>query len=358
MLGIVTASDRPHAPFQIAALRQRAQELLPPAVWDYIETGAGAEISLDEAESAWQRWRFRPHVLRDVRTVNTTTTLYGDRLALPVVVAPSASHGLYHPEGERASAAGTGAGGAAYCLSTRSSCTFEDVGAAATGPWWMQVYVTAARDITEAMVGRCVDAGASALVLTGDTPYVSRRARAVEAASLVDAAADDNLGRHLAGRDISALAADAGITTEQIRWLHDISGLPVLVKGVLRGDDADACLDAGAEGIIVSNHGARQLDRVVPTAAALPEVVAAVGGRAPVLVDGGVRSAYDVLVALALGADAVMLGRPAIYALACDGADGVRDLLDGLQDDLAHLMGLAGAPDLAALDPSYLLASG
>ncbi|WP_197275008.1 alpha-hydroxy acid oxidase [Luteipulveratus halotolerans] len=354
----MTASDRVVPPLDIAVLRQRAQALLPPAVWDYIETGAGAETSLDEAENAWHRWRFRPHVLRDVRTVDTSTTLYGDRLALPVVVAPTASHGLYHPDGERASVAGAGASGAAFCVSTRTSRTFEDVAAAATGPWWMQVYVTAARDITEAMVGRCVDAGASALVLTGDTPYVSRRARAEHAAALVDAAADDNLGRHLTGRDISALAADPGITTEQIRWLHELSGLPVLVKGVLRGDDATACLDAGAEGIVVSNHGARQLDRVVPTASALPEVVAAVGGRAPVLVDGGLRNAYDVLVALALGADAVLLGRPAIYALACGGADGVRDLLTALQDDLAHLMGLAGAPDLAALDPSYVVASG
>ncbi|AKU17089.1 alpha-hydroxy acid oxidase [Luteipulveratus mongoliensis] len=335
-------------------LRARAESVLSSDVWNYIETGSGEEISLGEAEQAWQHWRLRPRVLQDVRSVSTTLDLLGHQLTTPVLAAPTAFHQLYHPDGERASVAGATDAGSLFCLSTRSTTSFEDVGAAASGPWWMQVYVTAARDIAAAMVERAVQAGASALVLTGDTPYLSRRARAGRALPLSDETAMVNSARHLGDRDLSHLEDDAGITVEVIEWLADLSGVPVLVKGVLRGDDALACLDAGAAGIVVSNHGARQLDRAVPTALALPDVVSAVAGAAPVLVDGGIRSGYDVLTALALGADAVMVGRPAIYGLATGGADGVRDVLAGLTDEVAHLMGLAGVRSLDELDASYV----
>ncbi|MDE9366790.1 alpha-hydroxy acid oxidase [Luteipulveratus sp. YIM 133132] len=338
----------------IASVRAAAEEQLPPVVWDYVETGAGAEISLEEAENAWQHWRLRPRVLRDVRAVTTRTTLLGQELASPVIAAPTAFHRVYHPEGELASVAGAGAAGSLYCLSTRSTTSIEDVGAAATEPWWMQVYVTVARDITEAMVLRAVEAGACALVLTGDTPYLSWRTRSARALPLDDEAAMVNAARHLDGRDLRCLEEDAGLTAETIDWLADLSGLPVLVKGVLRGDDARECLDAGAAGIVVSTHGGRQLDRVVPTAQALPEVVDAVAGEAPVVVDGGIRSGYDVLTALALGADSVMVGRPVIYGLATAGADGVRDVLAGLTDHVHHLLGLAGVTSPAELDRSFV----
>lgn len=333
--------------------RGRAHEVLSPGAWDYVETGAGAEVSLGEAESAWQHWRFRPRVLRDVSTVSTATTVLGAPLDTPVLVAPSALHSVYHPEAEVGTARGAAAAGSLMVVSTRSTRRVEDV--AETGvPWMLQTYVTRDRRISDGLARRAAASGALALMLTGDTPYVSRRTRSGRALSLDDAVAQTNVAEHLDGVAPGGLEGDASITVAEIDRLATVSGLPVLVKGVLRGDDADVCLDAGAAGIVVSNHGARQLDRAVPTARALPEVVAAVDGRAPVLVDGGIRSGADVLTALALGADAVMLGRPAIHALAVDGADGVAAMLTGITDDLGHAMGLAGASSLADIDASLV----
>lgn len=335
-------------------LREQARAVVPSEVWAFIETGAGNEISLREAEQAWQSYRFRPRVLRDVSSISTSTTLLGHELRTPVLAAPTACHRVLHPEGELAFVAGTHAAGSLPCVSMRSTTTIEDVGAAAAGPWWQQVYVMAERDITASLVERAVAAGASALVLTGDTPYVSRRARSPRAIPNTEAEELVNVLPHLNGRPRSALEQNPAITLNTIDWLTDLSGLPVLVKGVLRADDALDCLDAGAAGLVVSNHGARQLDRAIPTAHALPEVVEAVAGRAPVLVDGGIRCGFDVLAALALGADAVMIGRPTMYGLAAGGADGVRDLLDTITDELAHVMGLAGASSLSELDRSLV----
>ena len=229
-------------------------------------------------------------------------------------------------------------------LSTRASRRLEEV---PCGPWWFQAYVMRDRGLTRALVRRAADAGATAVVVTGDTPYLGTR----PGAGRTDLAADPlvNLAGHL------AVVADGGRSIEQdpsadlscLSEMADAAGLPVLVKGVLRADDALACLDAGAAGVVVSNHGGRQLDRAVPTSRALPEVVDAVAGRAPVLVDGGIRSGADVLTALALGAQAVLLGRPVLWALAADGAGGVQACLEGLTADLAHAMGLAGARSLA-----------
>lgn len=328
----------------LTAHEATAAERLPPAVRDYYATGAGGQTTAREAETAWAARRLRPRVLRDVSSVDTSLTLLGTRLRTPVLVAPSALHGLAHPDGEAATARGTADAGSLLVLSTRASRRLEDV---PCGPWWFQAYVMRDRGLTRALVQRAAAAGATAVVVTGDTPYLGTRPGAGRAALATDPLA--NVAQHLAAGD------DGGRSTEQdpsadldvIAEIASAAGLPVLVKGVLRGDDAIACLDAGAAGVVVSNHGGRQLDRAVPTAAALPEVVDAVAGRAPVLVDGGLRSGTDVLVALALGADAVLLGRPVLWALAADGADGVRSCLDAMTADLAHVMGLAGSRTLA-----------
>lgn len=317
-----------------------AAACLPADVRDYYAGGSGDETTLDEAERAWRTHRLRPHVLRDVARVDTAIELLGTRLATPVLVAPTALHGLAHADAERATALGAAAAGSLLVLSTRSSLLLEAV---PTGPWWFQVYVLRDRGITHALVQRAAAAGAAALVLTADTPYVGIKRRSGPpprgAEHLV------NLAQHLTGGSEGgrAVEQDPSVGLDAVAELADASGLPVLVKGVLRADDALACLDAGAAGLVVSNHGGRQLDRAVPTALALPEVVAAVDGRAPVLVDGGLRSGLDVLTALALGARAVLVGRPVLWALAAAGQDGVRDCLQALTDDLAHAMGLAGA---------------
>lgn len=320
---------------------------LPADVADYVGGGSWDEVSLGEAEQAWRGRRLRPRVLRDVARVDTSLELLGTRLATPVLVAPTALHGSLHPDGEAATARGTAAAGSLLVLSTRSSLPVEDAVATA-GPWWHQVYVLRDRGLTRAVLERAVAAGARALVVTGDTPYVALKKRT--GAPPRDPAHLAGLARHrVPGAGADDVEQDPAATLDVVRELAASSGLPVLVKGVLRGDDARACLDSGATGVVVSNHGGRQLDRAVSTAHALPEVVAAVGGDAPVLVDGGLRSGLDVLTALALGADAVLVGRPVLWALAAGGSDGVRACLDALTDDLRRAMALAGAGDLAGV---------
>jgi 4-hydroxymandelate oxidase len=333
-----------------------AAAALPRDVHDYVAAGAGEEASLAEAEGAWRAHRLRPRVLRDVSAVDTGTTLLGTPLRTPVLVAPTAQHGLVHPEAEAATARGTAAAGSLLVLSTRSSLPLED--AVGAGPWWLQVYVLRDRGLTRALVQRAAAAGATALVLTGDTPYVGAKRRGGAPPRGPQHLA--NLAQHLVAgvRGDDAVEQDPSVDLRAVEELAAASGLPVLVKGVLRGDDALACLDAGAAGLVVSNHGGRQLDRAVSTARALPEVVDAVGGRAPVLVDGGLRSGLDVLTALALGASAVLLGRPVVWALAAGGADGVRDCLAALTGDLRAAMALAGAPLLADVGRDLVAGTG
>lgn len=325
-------------------LEERAEAMLPRAVYDFYAGGAGTESTLDDNVAAWRRVRLRPRVLRDVSRVDTATALLGTPVATPVMVAPTAYHRLAHDDGEVATAKGTAAAGSLLTVSSRVSRRIEDV-AAAAGAWWFQVYVMRDRDLTRRLVERAAAAGAGALVLTGDTPYLGKTRQ--PRGDLPGADFFVNLGE-LDDRRRAEQAHD--VTTSDIGWLRDVSGLPVLVKGVLRGDEARRCVDAGASGVIVSNHGGRQLDGALATADALPDVVAALGRQgAEVYVDGGVRDGTDVLRALALGARGVLVGRGALWALATAGADGVQDMLAGLTGELAHAMALAGAPDLSAV---------
>lgn len=347
------AREEPSVLNVLADQLEIARANLSAEVFDYYAAGAGDETTLNEAAHAWQTMRLRPQVLRDVAQIDLSNNLLGTDLATPVAVAPTAFHQFAHPEAERASMAGAAAAGALFVLSTRASMRIADLGAQAAGPWWFQVYVMRDRDVTARVVETAVRVGARALVLTGDTPYVGRKRKVGQVRIPMP---DDqflvNVADHLpeGANGVVSAAQDPTIGLEIIEWLRRLSGLPVLVKGVLRGDAAAECLDAGAAGVIVSNHGGRQLDRAVPSALALAEVVDAVDGRAPVLVDGGIRSGIDVLLALALGASAVLLGRPVLWALAAGGAAGVRDALTAVGDDLAHQMALAGAPNLAAID--------
>lgn len=326
---------------------RRAAELLPQGAYDYYATGSGTEISLAEAPLVWQRYRFRPHVLRDVTTVDTSVALFGASAATPIFVAPTAFHGGAHPDGESATIRGTGDAGSLFVLSTRSSRRIEDVAQAATGPWWFQVYLLNDGDLTTKITARAVAAGAHALVLTVDTPFPATKSQTAELATTDDEFLV-NLAGHLApNADVPhATFQSPAATLDTLRELAEF-GVPVLVKGVLRADDALACLEAGAAGIVVSNHGGRQLDQAIDTATALTEVAAAVGERAPVLVDGGIRTGRDVLVALALGASAVFVGRPALWALAADGAAGVTTMVKALTGEFAEALALAGIPRIA-----------
>jgi 4-hydroxymandelate oxidase len=331
----------------IDGLRRQARELLPQAVYDYYAGGAGTERTLRANERSWRRTWLEPRILRDVRSVDTTAMLLGARLRTPVAVAPTGYHRLAHPDGEVATATGAAQAGALFVLSTRSTAQIEDIAAAVSahgGTWWFQVYLMRDRARTTGLVRRAAAAGAAALVLTGDTPVVGRKLRGRD---LVVSDADllANIGEVA---DLDDVAQSPGVTFADIGWLREVSGgLPVVVKGVLRPDDALACTAAGAAAVIVSNHGGRQLDGAVPAARALPGVAAAL--HAAVYVDGGIRTGEDVLAALALGARAIFLGRPVLWALACGGADGVAGLLTGMTDGLAHAMALAGAPSISQI---------
>ncbi len=347
----------------LAALQALAAQRIEPTAYDYFRGGADDEVTLVDNVEAWQRLRLRPHVLRDVSEVSTKTTVLGTSVATPVLVAPTAYHELASQVGESGTAAGAAAAGSLMTVSTLATQTLERVAAAAPdAPRWFQVYVYRERAATEALVRRAAAAGYGALVLTVDLPVLGRRRRdeangfALPPGVVMAHAPEDTpragegsgLTRHVQAK------VDAGLTFDDIGWLAEVSGLPVIVKGVLRGDDASACLDAGAAAVWVSNHGGRQLDGAVSGAAALPEVVAAVAGRAEVYVDGGVRSGTDVLKGLALGASAVMVGRPVLWGLAVGGTAGVQQVLADLTAELARAMALCGARTLAELTPDLI----
>jgi 4-hydroxymandelate oxidase len=337
-----------------AELQRRARKLLSRPVYDYYAGGSGRERTRRASAKAWQQVWLAPRVLRDVSAVDTSVRLLGTEFATPLGVAPTGFHGLAHPDGEVATAAGAARAGALFVLSTRSTRRIEDVAgavAAEGGTWWFQVYLMRDRGLTAGLVRRAAAAGAAALVLTGDTPVVGRKRRDSDDGVVSEEDFLVNLGPL---EDLGAASQAADVTFADIGWLREIGGgLPVVVKGVLRGDDAAACQAHGAAAVIVSNHGGRQLDGALPAALALPEVTAALGaGTGPdceVYADGGIRTGEDALAALALGARAVFLGRPALWALACGGADGVHALLAGLTDDLSHAMALAGAASVAGV---------
>jgi 4-hydroxymandelate oxidase len=343
----------------LGGIESAARERLTPSAYDYVAGGAGDEITVAENVSAWRALRLRPHVLHDVADVTTATAVLGIPIASPVLVAPTAMHGLFHPDGELATARAAAAHGTILVLSIVSSTSLEDVAAAAPDARrWMQLYLQRDRARSRALVERAVAHGYGAIVLTVDSPVVSRRPRNERNAFNVPP--DMRLPNLMApedGPDIYALVAayDPAVTFDDIATVASwADGLPVVVKGVLRGDDAARCVQAGAAAVIVSNHGGRQLDTVVPTAHALADVVSAVDGGAEVYVDGGIRSGVDVLKALALGARAVLVGRPVVWGLSVDGATGGQAVLDELAADLARSMAFCGVTEPAAITDDLL----
>ena len=318
---------------------------MEPAAWDYYAGGAGDELTLVDNRDAWNRRRLRPHVLVDVSRVDLATTAFGATLGHPVIVAPTAAHDLAHPDAEAATARGAAAAGALMTLSTISSRPMEEVAAAAPGsPRWFQLYDPTDREAARALVQRAAGAGFSALVLTVDLPLPGNRERDRRNGFAIE------LGVHLpADQPVDPETGIVVLPTmdwDELAWLRSVCPIPLIAKGILRADDAARAVEAGCDGIWVSNHGGRQLDTSIASADALPEVVEMVGGRALVVVDGGVRRGIDVLKALALGADLVAIGRPVLWGLAVAGADGVKLVLEILRDELSLAMALAGCRTL------------
>ncbi len=330
----------------IAGLEARAAELLPEAVHRYFRQGARDGVSAAEARAAWDAFRFLPRVLRDVTVVDTSTTVLGHRLRAPVAVAPTALQRAAHPDGEVAMARAVAEAGSLLVVSSNSGSTFADI--AATGvTWWLQVYLTADRPTSAPVLARAIDAGASAVVLTADTSVVGTKYDGagetawdlaepgwLRANYRADSWGD---GEPTPGDE---KATDLG--PQDVEWLANATGVPVVVKGVLHPADARRCVDAGAAAVWVSNHGGRQFDYAAATADALEAVVEAVGADAETYVDGGVRSSRHVLAAMALGARAAFVGRPAVWALAVDGTRGVSRLLSELEEQLTEALMLTG----------------
>lgn len=338
-------------------LEGRAREALPAEVFRYFHQGARDGISAAEATERWDRIRFQPHVLRDVTRVGSATTLLGTPVRSPVGLAPTTLQRAAHPEGEVASARAAAAAGSLLVLSSNAGSTFQDV--ADTGvDWWLQLYLTADRPVCSPLLERAVDAGASAVVLTADTPVVGTK---YDEGGTIWEAADASWLRTNFPDGHGARAGEEKATDlgpQDVEWLARTSGLPVVVKGILQPSDARRCLDAGAAAVWVSNHGGRQLDGVAATADCLAAVVAEVGDAAEVYVDGGIRNGRHVLAALALGARAVFLGRPALYALAVGGSAGVAQMLEETTEELHEAMRLAGCVDTSTIGQDILAIPG
>jgi len=350
-------------PLTVAEYEAAARDRLPAAIWDYIAGGSGEERTLAANREAFARLALRPRFLVDVSRPDPSTELFGVRLRAPIGIAPVAYHQLAHPEGEVATARAADL----LVVSIFASRTLEEIAAAASGPLWLQLYWFRRREVVTGLIRRAEAAGYRALVLTVDTPRVGRRLRDVRrgfaipagiVAANVDAAVMARTHEVVDGE--SALVRhsreqfDPSLRWADLAWLCAQTDLPVLVKGVLTGADAAQAMVHGAAGVVVSNHGGRQLDGAVASVDALAEVAAEVGGRGPVLLDGGVRTGVDVLRALALGASAVLIGRPALWGLAVDGGGGVRMVLDILATELEEAMVLSGRPRLSDVDSSLL----
>lgn len=341
-----------------------ARQRLPQMVYDYIAGGAGDEITLRRNRECFEAIRLKPRVLVDVSRLDTSLELFGQRLAFPILLAPTAYHKLVHPEGELATACGAAAAGATLVVSSFATTSLEDIARSATGALWFQLYIPADRSLTRDLIQRAEAAGCKALVVTVDTPVLGQRERemrgnfhlppGMERVNLKGLGQRETELGHFELGGIYTPLLDASLTWKAIDWICSLAKTPVVLKGILSAEDAKLAAEHGAAGVIVSNHGARNLDTTPAAIEALPRVAEAVEGRIPVLMDGGIRRGTDVVKALGLGARAVLIGRPYLWGLAVDGASGVERVLKILFTELKAAMALCGRPTLASIDRSVL----
>ena len=342
-----------------------ARQKLSQPFFDYIAGGADDEVTLRRNREAFERIELRPRALVDVSKVDLSATILGQEVELPILIAPVALQRLAHPEGEVASAAAAANAGTIFALSTMASATIEEVAAASDGPKWFQLYVHPDRKVAKRLVQRAEAAGYIAICLTVDVPRLGRRERDLR--NQLEFPAEVAHRNYIGEIEVppasvdpgqSALAAaadmliDPSLTWDVIDWLRSITGLPIVVKGIMTAEDARLAVDHGVSGIVVSNHGGRQLDGAPATIDVLPEIVEAVEGRCEVLLDSGIRRGTDVLKALALGANAVLIGRAFMWGLAVGGEDGVSRVLAMLRNELELAMALCGCRSVREIDES------
>lgn len=362
-----SAGMTPPPPHELADLSDYirvAPNHLSAVAWNYIAGGAADEHTLRWNSEAYTRLRLRPRALVDVSRLDLSVKLFGREHPFPILLAPCGYHKMADPEGEVATARGAAAAGATLVVSTSATATLEDVAAATPKhPLWFQLYVQPNRDFTRELIRRAEAARYEALVVTVDSPVLGPRYRETRTPfALPPGAERANLrglktatGSHRpAENTIYSALLDPSLTWKEIAWLRTLTKLPLLLKGILTADDAARAIDHGADGVIVSNHGGRNLDTLPATIDALPEIAARLGTRVPVLVDGGIRRGTDVLKALALGASAALIGRPYLYGLAVGGADGVTRVVGILRREFEMAMALTGRRTLAEIDSSVI----
>ena len=381
-------SVQPPRVLNIEDLRRAAKRRLPRVVFDYIDGGAEDERTLRANCRAFEEVTFRPRCAVATPICDLSVSVLGASLSMPLILAPVGSSRLMYPRGEEAASGAAGAAGIAYTLSTLSGCRLEDVAAASKGPLWYQLYLVGGRDCALSAIERAKAAGFSALVITIDTAVAGMRERDFRngvkellggnlwsklpfvsqllmkphwlAAFLVDGGLMKFQNVVIPGTgpmlyaDVTAALEDAVVTWNDLKWIEQAWGRPIVIKGVHTADDARRAVDVGAKALVVSNHGGRQLDGVAPTLRILPEVVASVGDQIEVLLDGGIRRGSDIVKALCLGARAVMVGRAYAYGLGAAGGAGVARAIEILRADLVRTLKLLGCPSVGELDRSYV----
>lgn len=341
-------------PINVLEYEELAQTYMEASAWDFYQGGSEDEITLRANRSAYARIRLRPRVLVDTRHCDVTTTVLQIPVSAPLLIAPTSVQRLAHPEGECATARAAGAAGTVMVVSTLSSCSLEEIAAAASGSLWFQLYIYRDLEMTVRLIQRAEAAGYRALVLTVDTPRLGKRERDLRHGFRLPP--DLPLGNFVNEPWKGGLGGErAPITWETLEWVHSLTKLPLLLKGILTAEDAALAIEHRVAGVIVSNHGGRQLDGAPASIDVLADITAAVGNRGEVYLDGGIRRGTDIVKALALGARAVLIGRPILWGLAARGEAGVHHVLTILASELELAMTLLGRPTLASIDHSVIL---
>ena len=345
---------------------QLAKEHLSQMAFDYYSSGAWDEVTLRDNLAAFTRVKLRPKMLVDVSKINLTTQVLGESLQLPLLIAPMAFQCLADPEGEIATALAAEIAGVGMVLSTLATKRLEEVATVAKGLQWFQLYIHKDQGLTQALVQRAYTAGYKAICLTVDAPMLGKRERDQRNEFTLPPGLHPANLTNISGLDIPQAPGESGLLTyfaqqinpavtwKDLEWLQSLSPLPLVVKGILRADDAVRAVEYGAQAIVVSNHGGRQLDGAIASLDALPDIIAAVDGKAEVLLDGGIRRGTDILKALAYGAKAVLIGRPVLWGLAVAGKIGVSHIISLLQDELNLAMALSGCASLGDIDSSLV----
>ena len=340
-------------PINVFDYEALAQAKMDPAHWDYIQGGSDDEVTLRSNRASLERIRLRPRVLVDVsaNVLDTRTSVLGTPVSMPLMVAPMALHCLAHPEGECATAQAAGRANTLMIASTTATRSLEEIAQAASGPLWFQLYVYPSLQFAEKLVHRAESAGYRAIVLTVDLPTLGNREKDRRNKVIIPPPPffeANFVGVEKSGQEWVTL------TWESLSWLRSITSLPILLKGILTAEDALLAIEHGMDGIIVSNHGGRQLDTALAGIEALPEIAKAIAGRCEVYFDGGIRRGTDVLKALALGARAVLVGRPVLWGLAANGAEGAYHVLEILRKELELAMALSGRPTLSSIEQTLV----